>query len=237
MEIGGRALTLYGAHLAAGPVGDGEAGQSIVLEVAGRAGGLVVDEVMGSQYLPVRAAPGYLRRHCGVLGYAVGGGGRILPILDLPTLIDRSGSDTPVVAVEQTEQPAYTVLVVDDSQTMRRALRSTLAKAGFRIREAADGREALTICAAGMPDLITLDMEMPGMDGLEALSALRLLPAGGATVPVFMITSRQQARHRAAALAAGVTRYFTKPYDQDELVGAAQLVLARGAASVREAAS
>jgi chemosensory pili system protein ChpA (sensor histidine kinase/response regulator) len=237
VEIGGRALTLYGAHLAAGPVGDGEAGQSIVLEVAGRAGGLVVDEVMGSQYLPVRAAPGYLRRHCGVLGYAVGGGGRILPILDLPTLIDRSGSDTPVVAVEQTEQPAYTVLVVDDSQTMRRALRSTLAKAGFRIREAADGREALTICAAGMPDLITLDMEMPGMDGLEALSALRLLPAGGATVPVFMITSRQQARHRAAALAAGVTRYFTKPYDQDELVGAAQLVLARGAASVREAAS
>ena len=236
VEIGGRTLTLYGAHLAAGPVGDGEAGQTIVLEVAGRAGGLVVDEVMGSQYLPVRAAPGYLRRHCGVLGYAVGGGGRILPILDLPTLIDRSGSDVPVVAREQTEQPAYTVLVVDDSQTMRRALRSTLAKAGFRIREAADGREALTICATGMPDLITLDMEMPGMDGLEALSALRLLPAGGATVPVFMITSRQQARHRAAALAAGVTRYFTKPYDQDELVGAAHLVLARGAVS-RDAAS
>ncbi|HVA92777.1 MAG TPA: response regulator, partial [Chloroflexota bacterium] len=237
VEINGRALTIFGAHLATGPAGDGEAGQSIVLEVAGRAGGLVVDEVMGSQYLPVRAAPGYLRRHCGVLGYAVGGGGRILPILDLPTLIDRSSPDVPVVAVEQAEQPAYTVLVVDDSQTMRRALRSTLAKAGFRIREAADGREALTICAAGMPDLITLDMEMPGMDGLEALSALRLLPAGGATVPVFMITSRQQARHRAAALAAGVTRYFTKPYDQDELIGAAHLVLARGAVALRDAAS
>jgi DNA-binding response OmpR family regulator len=52
-----------------------------------------------------------------------------------------------------------------------------------------------------------------------------------------MITSRQQARHRAAALSAGVTRYFTKPYDGDELIGAAQLVLAEGLQQIREAAS
>jgi chemotaxis protein histidine kinase CheA len=237
VEVQGRPLTIYGAHLADGAVGDGDAGQSIVLEVAGRSGGLVVDEVMGSQYLPVRAAPGYLRRHCGVLGYAVGGGGRILPILDLPTLIERSEQAAPLKAPDRGDQPAYTVLVVDDSQTMRRALRGTLVKTGFRVREATDGREALAMCATAMPDLITLDMEMPGMDGLEALSALRLLPNGGATVPVFMITSRQQARHRAAALAAGVTRYFTKPYDQDELIGATRLVLARGAGSAGEAAS
>jgi chemotaxis protein histidine kinase CheA len=237
VEIQGRRLTIFGAHLAEGPVGDGEAGQSIVLEVAGRGGGLVVDEVMGSQYLPVRAAPSYLRRHCGVLGYAVGGGGRILPILDLPTLIERAEAAPPSAAPDQAEQPAYVILVVDDSQTMRRALRGTLIKTGFRVREAADGREALSICAAEMPDLITLDMEMPGMDGLEALSALRLLPNGGATVPVFMITSRQQARHRAAALAAGVTRYFTKPYDQDELVAATRFILSRGGVTAGEEAS
>jgi DNA-binding response OmpR family regulator len=52
-----------------------------------------------------------------------------------------------------------------------------------------------------------------------------------------MITSRQQARHRAAALAAGVTRYFTKPYDTDELIGAAQLVLAEGIRQQHEEAS
>jgi CheY-like chemotaxis protein len=65
------------------------------------------------------------------------------------------------------------------------------------------------------------------MDGLETLAALRLLP-GGASIPVFMVTSRQQTRHRAAALAAGVTRYFTKPYDDDEVVGAARLAIAGG---------
>ena len=182
----------------------------------------------GSQYLPVRPAPQYLRRHCGLLGYAVGGGGHILPILDLPTLVDRSSAlvvDAPTIAAARA---AYNVLVVDDSQTMRRALRDTLSKAGFSVQEAVDGHDALNSCIRQMPDLITLDMEMPGMDGLEALTALRLLPNGGATVPVFMITSRQQARHRAAALAAGVTRYFTKPFDTDELLSATNLVLAEG---------
>ena len=63
------------------------------------------------------------------------------------------------------------------------------------------------------------------------------MPEGGASVPVFMITSRQQARHRAAALAAGVTRYFTKPYDAEELIGAAHLVLAESIQQQSEVAS
>ena len=237
LRLGHRELTVYGAHLGAGPAGDGESGQGLLIEAAGRSGGVLVDEVIGSQYLPVRAAPSFLRRACGLLGYAVGGAGRILPILDLPTLIDRSAASQPATTAAAVERRAYTVLVVDDSQTMRRALRDTLNKAGFQVREAADGREALTTCSRAMPDLITLDMEMPGMDGLEALSALRLLPDGGASVPVFMITSRQQARHRAAALAAGVTRYFTKPYDAEELIGAAHLVLAEGMQQQNEVAS
>ena len=237
LRLGHRELTVYGAHLGAGPAGDGESGQGLLIEAAGRSGGVLVDEVIGSQYLPVRAAPSFLRRACGLLGYAVGGAGRILPILDLPTLIDRSAASQPAANAATVERRAYTVLVVDDSQTMRRALRDTLNKAGFQVREAADGREALTTCSRAMPDLITLDMEMPGMDGLEALSALRLLPDGGASVPVFMITSRQQARHRAAALAAGVTRYFTKPYDAEELIGAAHLVLAEGMQQQNEVAS
>ena len=72
-----------------------------------------------------------------------------------------------------------------------------------------------------MPDLISLDMEMPRMNGLEMLSILRQLP-GGQHVPVFMITTRGQERHRTAAIRAGVTRYFIKPFSSDELIRAAQ---------------
>ncbi len=237
VQAGGKELPVFAVTLADGPAGDGEAGRATLLEVAGRNGAIVVDEVRGSQYLPVRPAPRYLRQHCGLLGYAVGGGGHILPILDLPTLVDRAGALMVEAPKAAAARIAYTILVVDDSQTMRRALRDTLSKAGFTVQEAVDGHDALNFCIRQMPDVITLDMEMPGMDGLEALTALRLLPNGGATVPVFMITSRQQARHRAAALAAGVTRYFTKPFDSDELLSATNLVLAESVGQAREAAS
>jgi chemosensory pili system protein ChpA (sensor histidine kinase/response regulator) len=159
--------------------------------------------------------------------------------LDLPTLIEHSHSraietSAPTAAAGRS---ANTVLVVDDSLTIRRALRDTLTKAGYSVQEAVDGHDALNICIRQMPGLITLDMEMPGMDGLEALTALRLLPNGGATVPVFMITSRQQARHRAAALAAGVTRYFTKPFESEELLSAAKSAFAQAAGQQGEVAS
>jgi CheY-like chemotaxis protein len=226
MALSDRAITVFGAHLAGGPVGDGEAGQALLLEVVDRNGAIVVDDVLGSQYLPVRPAPGYLRRHCGLLGYAIGGGGRILPILDLPTVIERAGDTAPLLVMNQQEPRPATVLVVDDSQTVRRALRALFTGAGYQVLEAADGREALALSAQAIPDLVLLDMEMPDMDGVETLRALRGLPQGGGTVPVFMVTSRQQARHRAAAFAAGVTRYFAKPYDQNALLRAAEQAVA-----------
>ncbi len=235
VRLGARTLAVYGAHLSSGPAGDAPHGLCTLLEIEGRGGGILIDEVLYSRYLPVRPAPEYLRRACGVLGYALGSGGAIIPILQPETLIDRAAPAAAAPDVRPMAHPGaaagrHTVLVVDDSQTMRRALSQTFGKAGFVVRDVASGHEALAEINRAMPSLITLDMEMPGMDGLETLSALRRLP-GGAAVPVFMVTSRQQARHRAAALAAGVTRYFTKPYDGDELIGAAHLALAPAVAA------
>jgi CheY-like chemotaxis protein len=239
VRVGPRTLSVYSAHLSAGPAGgngdvQAQEREGILIEIAGRDGGILVDDVLYSQYLPVRPAPTYLRRSCGLLGYALGVGGVIMPILDVETILAHAAPSAPLLRLDEARSartlPQHTILVVDDSQTVRRALSQTFSRAGFLVREAHNGREALTAIRREMPDLITLDMEMPGMDGLETLSALRLLP-GGASVPVFMITSRQQARHRAAAIAAGVTRYFTKPYDDDELVGAARLDLAARASS------
>lgn len=242
VRVGARTLSVYPAHLSAGPSGGVSAQaherEGILIEIAGRDGGMLVDDVLYSQYLPVRPAPSHLRRSCGLLGYALGTGGVIMPILDVETVLGAAAPAAPLLHLDGDRSARaprqHTILVVDDSQTVRRALSQTFARAGFLVREAHNGREALTAIRREMPDLITLDMEMPGMDGLETLSALRLLPGGG-DVPVFMITSRQQARHRAAAIAAGVTRYFTKPYDDDELIGAARLDLAARASS--EAAS
>jgi len=242
VQVGPRTLSVYAAHLSSGPAGDGPNGLGILLEAEGRDGGIIVDEVVSSRYLPVRPAPARLRRACGLLGYALGSGGAIMPILQFDAVIAlaspaNAGSERPLAplgtGVRPEERP--TVLVVDDSQTMRRALSQTFTRAGFRVCEAADGYEALRAIGREVPAVITLDMEMPGMDGLETLAALRRLP-GGVTAPVFMVTSRQQARHRAAALAAGVTRYFTKPYDGDEMVGAARVAIAEGMAA-RQVAS
>ena len=81
-----------------------------------------------------------------------------------------------------------------------------------------------------MPSMISLDMEMPRMNGLEMLAILRQLP-GGTHVPVFMITTRGQSKHRDAALKAGVSRYIIKPFNTDELLAAARDVYPRSVAS------
>jgi chemosensory pili system protein ChpA (sensor histidine kinase/response regulator) len=113
------------------------------------------------------------------------------------------------------------VLIVDDSLFMRRSLTDIYQNGGFRVETAEDGEEALaTIARNGLPDLISLDMEMPRLNGLEMLSVLRQLP-GGDQVPVFMVTTRGQERHRREALKAGVSRYFTKPFDGAEMLAAA----------------
>jgi chemosensory pili system protein ChpA (sensor histidine kinase/response regulator) len=115
-----------------------------------------------------------------------------------------------------------TVLVVDDSVTMRAALMQSLKHAGFMVISARDGQEALEIIRTqGLPNLITLDIEMPRMDGLETLYAIRQM-TGGKELPIFMITSRTGQKHRRTAMKMGATRYFTKPCNDNELIGAVQ---------------
>ena len=77
------------------------------------------------------------------------------------------------------------------------------------------------IVRRGLPDLVTLDVEMPVMDGLETLNALR--QRYGPAVPIFMITSRAQDRHREAARSLGASRFFNKPFNPAEVLGAAEM--------------
>lgn len=117
------------------------------------------------------------------------------------------------------------MLIVDDSLTIRYALTQTLERGGLKVLVARDGREAIeAIRVHGIPRLVTLDIEMPRMDGLETLYAIRRTD-GAEHIPVFVLTSRNGQQHRRTAMQLGATRYFTKPYQDSEFLHAVQEAL------------
>lgn len=115
------------------------------------------------------------------------------------------------------------ILIVDDEPQIRTLLKATLARAGYRVIEAATAREALNAKAIDRPDLILLDLGLPDRDGLELVEALRGDPASR----VIILTAREQTEQKVAALDLGADDYVTKPFDTEEL-------LARVRASLRQ---
>jgi chemosensory pili system protein ChpA (sensor histidine kinase/response regulator) len=140
----------------------------------------------------------------------------------------------PTAAVEQ--EP-YTILVVDDSLSMRHVLSTAVTKAGWNPLQARDGLEALEMVhrATRPPDLILLDIEMPRMDGYEFLSTMRAQPAYE-DLPIVMLTSRGSDKHRDKARALGATDYLVKPFREDVLVATIDR-LVRAARQVERRAS
>jgi two-component system phosphate regulon response regulator PhoB len=113
-----------------------------------------------------------------------------------------------------------TVLVCDDEPVLRMLVRAALGRADYTVVEACDGDEALACTRSEHPDLILLDMMMPGRSGSDVLRELRADPASAET-PVIMLTARAQASDRAAMNLAGADHYLTKPFSP---VGLAALV-------------
>ncbi|MBV6658758.1 MAG: response regulator [Devosiaceae bacterium] len=107
-----------------------------------------------------------------------------------------------------------TCLVVDDSSVIRKVARRILEDMSFKVEEAADGREALEKCREAMPDSIFLDWNMPVMDGLEFLKALRAEEGGNEPKVVFCTTENDVA-HIAKAMRAGANEYIMKPFDRE----------------------
>jgi DNA-binding response OmpR family regulator len=125
------------------------------------------------------------------------------------------------------------VLVVDDDATVSDVLMRYLTRAGFGVAYAADGLAALAEAAANPPDLIILDLMLPGIDGLTVCAQLRKTTQ----VPVIMLTALGEERDRIAGLEVGADDYVTKPFSPRELVLRVQSVLRRSAVAplVREA--
>lgn len=116
--------------------------------------------------------------------------------------------------VEQSNTEQGTILVVDDDSSMRRALRMSLSAIGFTVIEAARGEEALSLVRATWLDAVLLDVDMPGMGGVEACRGLRRAVA---RLPILMLTVLDSEDDKVLALDAGADDYVTKPFQLREL--------------------
>lgn len=106
------------------------------------------------------------------------------------------------------------VLIADDDPQILRALRITLTARGYDVTTASDGRAAVDAAAATHPDLVVLDLGMPGLSGVEVIQALR----GWLTAPILVVSGRTESWDKVEALDAGADDYVTKPFAADELL-------------------
>jgi two-component system alkaline phosphatase synthesis response regulator PhoP len=115
------------------------------------------------------------------------------------------------------------ILVVDDEPQIARLARDYLEKAGFRVVTVGDGSDALIANRQERPDLVVLDLNLPGMDGLDVCRAIRR----DSDVPIIMLTARVEEADRLIGLELGADDYVTKPFSPRELVARVRAVLRR----------
>ena len=115
------------------------------------------------------------------------------------------------------------ILVVDDEPQIRKALSVNLRARGYDVDVAASGEEALSLAASNHPDLVLLDIGLPGIDGIEVVEGLR----GWTTVPIIMLSVRDAEEDKVRALDAGADDYVTKPFGMNEVLARLRAALRR----------
>jgi CheY-like chemotaxis protein len=194
----------------------------LVREETGNRCAVLVQDIVDSRDLVVKNLGSYLPKLNGIVGATILGDGSVAPVLDLPELL-RAPAPVPAPRVAKPIAPTAAAasrpfaLAVDDSLSARRSLAQCVQDAGFEVRTARDGLEAIAIIQGRRPDIVLADMEMPRMNGLELTAHLRANPATR-DLPIIMITSRSAEKHRREAERVGVDAYLTKPFVEDELL-------------------
>jgi len=131
------------------------------------------------------------------------------------------------VAIERADQhaaPSAKVLVVDDEPNIADLLVTGLRFVGFDVKSANSGRKALDVAASWQPELVILDVMMPGMDGFEVVRRLR---GEGRDMPVIFLTARDATEDKVHGLTVGADDYITKPFSLEEVVARVRTVLRR----------
>jgi chemosensory pili system protein ChpA (sensor histidine kinase/response regulator) len=180
-----------------------------------------VDEVIGNQEIVVKNAGPLLSRIAGITGATVLGSGEILLIINPVILGQREAVAEQAPAAPQVVEPEVgppTVMIVDDSLTVRKITGRLLAREGYNVLAAKDGVDAMEQLEEHIPDVMLVDIEMPRMDGFDLTRNVR----GDRRlrrIPIIMITSRTAEKHRTVAKEIGVDVFLGKPYQEEELLG------------------
>ncbi len=185
--------------------------------------GLVVDQFMGEQDLVVRKLDPRLGKTPFVSSAAIDDEGRAILIMDVEDLligIRRGLSEggvrgLDIASLRRNSSGRKRVLVVDDSITVREVERQMLTRLGYEVETAVDGVDGFTQLKAGRFDLLVTDVDMPRMNGIEFVKALRREPRF-ASLPVAIVSYKDRAEDRAAGMEAGANAYLTKGSFQDQ---------------------
>ena len=130
--------------------------------------------------------------------------------------------------MKEIDGPQGTILVVDDEPQIRRALDSVFGQRGYDVQLAETGEQALAAVAAKVPDLIVLDLKLPGISGIETARAIRKMTMA----PILVLSVKGAEVDKIAALDEGADDYLTKPFSSGELLARVRALLRRGAVSL-----
>jgi chemotaxis family two-component system sensor histidine kinase/response regulator PixL len=194
---------------------------------------LAIDRVLSEQELAIKPFGKAITPPPYLYGCTVLGNGTLVPVIDSSVLLSIKQStksllsdspsanvftSPPLLAAKSDAPQRKTILIVDDSLTVRQALYLTLEKFGYQVIQAGDGREAIEKLARSSEiQAVLCDVEMPNMNGFEFLAACGK-DVRYRKIPVVMLTSRSGAKHRGVAQMLGASGYLTKPYLEQELI-------------------
>lgn len=207
----------------------------VVVNVAGGQVGLVVEEVLRKDEIVIKNLGEYLRNVKMYPGATIAPDGSLILLLDVNRVICGNevehrelsraalSAAVPEAVAEEPIAPK-TVVLADDSISVRKFVGRMLEKAGYRVRLACDGLEALEIVSQHGCDLVVTDLEMPRTNGYELMAHLRQ-DEKTRQIPVMVVTSRAGAKHRDRAIKDGAAFFMTKPVQDDQFVAAVQSLI------------
>ena len=192
-------------------------------------GAIHIDRVWSEPEVTIRPIESPLPLPMGIISSMMLGDGRVVPLVDPLQLLENSLENVSIPISPSADTPTQdavkTILVVDDSINVRRYLTLTLEKAGYQVEQAKDGQDAVDKLVSGLSvDGVICDIEMPRLDGYGVLEELKTKPAFE-SLPITMLTSRSNEKHRKLAMNLGASAYFSKPYNEQELLQTLKTIL------------